>query len=396
MLGALGDAEKALRDRNSFGRQMLEKEKEKEKEREKEEEREREKEKEKGKEREKEKRREKGRVKERGGTSQRYEKDAGYLNRQQQQQQQQQYDNHHLQEHEQNIPSDTPRKALQSSLQKPLPDTKYPIVEFASDFLNQPMSESLRSTMPRTPVYTPRTPHTTSTQIELENMNDPAEVQDQVEVEKSRRGRYRDVSSPHSEPLGDNKYRVAERGSDRADIRRGEGGADMRGGEGGADMRMEEGIQAVLSSTIIDEGDSVLGEIQKALYTPAANRYPSYRNSAAYSATTPSFLNISYSSPTKESPPSEYTPGGTRVYAEKIVAGDERHVSIALRAYAMSVAEDEKKIWHSPIERGREQNNLNSNFNSLGTNSFPGSELKPVRMFSEDEIVNTSQRSYHF
>ena len=248
------------------------------------------------------------------------------------------------------------------------------------------MSESLRSTMLRTPVYTP---HTSRPHVGLDNINEPPQVEVDVEVDVDvlvpRRGRYRDGTSPPNEPIGDNKgdskYRVTERMLDGGDMRRG-----------------EQGIQQGLSSTIIDEGDSVLGEIQKTLYTPAANRYPLYRNNAAYSATTPSFLNTSYSSPTKDSPPSVYTPGGTRVYAEKVVAGDERHVSIALRAYAMSVVEEEKKIWHSPIERETSNSNfnLNSNLKSSGLGSIPGSELRPVRMFTEDEIVNTSQRPYHY
>lgn len=146
-------------------------------------------------------------------------------------------------------------------------------------------------------------------------------------------------------------------------------------------------------STIIGEGDSVLGEIQKALYTPAAHRYPLSRNVGSdrvLLSSTPSFLSTSYASPLRESlERSPYNPIGTGVYSEKILAGDERHVSVALRAYAMSVAEDEKKAWHSPVNM---QNYLHK---SLPNPTLRGvvepSALQPVRMFTEDEIVSKSQ-----
>ena len=146
-------------------------------------------------------------------------------------------------------------------------------------------------------------------------------------------------------------------------------------------------------STIIGEGDTVLGEIQKALYTPAAHRYPLSRNNESdrvLISSTPSFLSTSYASPLKESlERSPYIPMSTGVYSEKVLAGDERHVSVALRAYAMSVAEDEKKAWHSTV-------NMKNYFNpslSVPTHRGAGvpSELRPVRMFTEDEIVSKSQ-----
>ena len=139
-------------------------------------------------------------------------------------------------------------------------------------------------------------------------------------------------------------------------------------------------------STIIGEGDSLLGEIQKALYTPAAHRYPLSRNMGSERvliSSTPSFLSTSYASPLRDSlERSPCKPLGTGVYSEKVLAGDERHVSVALRAYAMSVAEDEKKAWHSPV------NMKNYTYQSL---SVEPSVLRPVRMFTEDEIVSKSQ-----
>lgn len=146
-------------------------------------------------------------------------------------------------------------------------------------------------------------------------------------------------------------------------------------------------------STIIGEGDSVLGEIQKALYTPAAHRYPLSRNVGSdrvLLSSTPSFLSTSYASPLRESlERSPYNPIGTGVYSEKILAGDERHVSVALRAYAMSVAEDEKKAWHSPVNM---QNYLHKSLpNPTLRGGVEPPTLQPVRMFTEDEIVSKSQ-----
>ena len=80
---------------------------------------------------------------------------------------------------------------------------------------------------------------------------------------------------------------------------------------------------------------------------------------------------------------------GSGVYSEKVLAGDERHVSVALRAYAMSVAEEEKKSWHSPL------NMKNYPHQTFSASTLRGagdpSVLRPVRMFTEDEIVSKSQ-----
>jgi hypothetical protein len=156
-----------------------------------------------------------------------------------------------------------------------------------------------------------------------------------------------------------------------------------------ADMDTDK-CSASLSSTIMEEGDSVLGEIQRTLYTPAANRYLSRHHDLdkAYPTSTPSFL--STSSPTRESDNPQHSPGGTRVYSEQVLAGDERHVSVALRAYALSVARDEN-AWHSPALT---DSNLIRSYPtpSLGRDTR-GSDFLPVNMFTEDEIVNMSQTS---
>lgn len=148
-------------------------------------------------------------------------------------------------------------------------------------------------------------------------------------------------------------------------------------------------------STIIGEGDSVLGDINKALYTPSAHRYHLSRNTVSdrvLVSSTPSFLSTSYASPLGESlERSHYKPlgQGSGVYSEKVLAGDERHVSVALRAYAMSVAEEEKKSWHSPVNM---KNYPHQTF-SVSTLRGAGdpSSIRPVRMFTEDEIVSKSQ-----
>ena len=154
-------------------------------------------------------------------------------------------------------------------------------------------------------------------------------------------------------------------------------------------MEMDQ-CSASLSSTIMEEGDSVLGEIQRTLYTPAANRYLSRHHDfdKAYPTSTPSFLSTSFSSPARESAQALHSPGGTRVYSEQVLAGDERHVSVALRAYALSVAQDEN-AWQSPAVTG---NSLTRSYPtpSLGRDTR-ASDLLPVNMFTEDEIVNMSQ-----
>ena len=146
-------------------------------------------------------------------------------------------------------------------------------------------------------------------------------------------------------------------------------------------------------STIIGEGDSVLGDINKVLYTPSAHRYPLSRNAVSERvlvSSTPSFLSTPYASPLGESlERSHYNPVGSGVYSEKVLAGDERHVSVALRAYAMSVAEEEKKSWHNPLNM---KNYPHQTF-SVSTLRGAGdpSVMRPVRMFTEDEIVSKSQ-----
>lgn len=147
-------------------------------------------------------------------------------------------------------------------------------------------------------------------------------------------------------------------------------------------------------STIIGEGDSVLGDINKVLYTPSAHHYPLSRNAVSERvlvSSTPSFLSTPYASPLGDSlERSHYNPlGGSGVYSEKVLAGDERHVSVALRAYAMSVAEEEKKSWHSPLNM---KNYPHQTF-SVSTLRGAGdpSVIRPVRMFTEDEIVSKSQ-----
>ena len=121
-----------------------------------------------------------------------------------------------------------------------------------------------------------------------------------------------------------------------------------------------------MSSTISDDEDTILGREQELLHTPSfagpsptsAEHRP--RSSFYHSHTVPtptrtptkSCLSSSFSSPVRYSLSSSLisddhvspklihkSPGG---YTKKIIAGDEKHVSVALRAYALSVVEEEK------------------------------------------------------
>jgi hypothetical protein len=258
--------------------------------------------------------------------------------------------------------SDSLRVPLANSLRQPMSNTtRQPTVEFLSEFLRQPMSDSLRLKMSET---------SKAPESALKASNNPDPVLPVLSDHRTRDS----VNFDNHPPVTPSREAVKGYGRGSA-----------------ADMDTDK-CSASLSSTIMEEGDSVLGEIQRTLYTPAANRYLSRHHDLdkAYPTSTPSFLSTSFTSPTRESEKALHSPGGTRVYSEQVLAGDERHVSVALRAYALSVAQDEN-AWHSPALT---ESSLIRSYPtpSLGRDTR-GTDLKPVNMFTEDEIVNMSQTS---
>lgn len=241
--------------------------------------------------------------------------------------------------------------------------TRQPTVEFLSEFLRQPMSDSLRLKMSETSKAPESAVKAGSNPDSALRVRSDHQTRDSV---------INDMCQPVTHTNGSVQ-----------------GHGIGRGSAAGVGIGMDR-CSASLSSTIMEEGDSVLGEIQKALYTPAANRYLS-RNidlDKAYPTSTPSFLSTSFSSPVREPNTAPLSPGGTRVYSEQLLAGDERHVSVALRAFALSVAQDEN-AWHSPAVPEKSLQRLYPT-PALGRDTVTSRPL-PVNTFTEDEIVNMSQ-----
>ena len=149
-----------------------------------------------------------------------------------------------------------------------------------------------------------------------------------------------------------------------------------------------------ISSTIYDDDDEdkILDLEHQPLYTPsfaepsstsAERRSRSY-HSLSHTVPTPtrtptrSCLSSSFSSPVRYSLSSSLirddqlspketkkSPGG---YTKKIIAGDEKHVSVALRAYALSVVEEEKisASVSNILRNGTDTDALNNSYSPHG------------------------------
>jgi hypothetical protein len=193
-------------------------------------------------------------------------------------------------------------------------------------------------------------------------------------------------------------------------------------------------------SVIENESDSVLGDILRALASPLKNgnsphkhQYKSpYTNNERKENSNEKNDKFSKSFSSYLSPDDKNknysnckindleSPSG-RTYIEKMIAGDAKHVSVALRAYAMSVVEEEKIINMSRHEsyyrpdsnpnyslgskslrydndrEGDENKHEHSNGNRFEqtegyTNRFEHSEgytnrFEHSRTYSEDEII---------
>lgn len=186
-------------------------------------------------------------------------------------------------------------------------------------------------------------------------------------------------------------------------------------------------LDSSTSSTICndDDDDSLTGDIQKLLYSPsfvahspqpipeAKKKSDSFyyhtiptpvrtpiKSSLSSSFPSPNHVLTSFSSDNRMSPKEiRKSPGS---YTKKIIAGDEKHVSVALRAYALSVVEDEKS--NNVIE------NFHKNSEEYFDFSYPPQSISKVGekgggrniereggrediTFTEDEIIEMSQTS---
>lgn len=186
-------------------------------------------------------------------------------------------------------------------------------------------------------------------------------------------------------------------------------------------------------SVIENESDSVLGDILRALASPLKNGNSPYKNQYKSPYTKNEKKNSneknnkfsksfsSYLSPDDKNKNYSYSkindsesPSG-RTYIEKMIAGDAKHVSVALRAYAMSVVEEEKIInmsrnesYYRPIsnpnyssgskslryDNDREENEHryeHSNSNKYEHTEGYSNRFEHSRTYSEDEIIEMVQ-----
>ena len=219
----------------------------------------------------------------------------------------------------------------------------------------------------------------------------------------SARNSFRDTARDSGRESERERERASERPIQKANERVGER-VNERGIERPYD-RSELGTSTSFSSSLLhDEGDTVLGDIKKALYSPyvTTQNSPIRRQSReiemnkSMHTSTPSFFS-SFTSPPRErtvltgAEEYQYTPRGSRVFTQKTIAGDEKHVSIALRAYAMSVVEEERII-NSPIMNRKYLNYSYPMHSDLMIPTDRSNDtLVPLRMYSDDEIIEMSQ-----
>ena len=185
------------------------------------------------------------------------------------------------------------------------------------------------------------------------------EIEIEIEMELEQRiGNIREGEDERERRRMRERERERERDRDSDRVRESINGADFD--------KPYYSTEYSMSSTISDDEDTILCREQELLHTPSfagpsptsAEHRP--RSSFYHSHTVPtptrtptkSCLSSSFSSPVRYSLSSSLisddhvspklihkSPGG---YTKKIIAGDEKHVSVALRAYALSVVEEEK------------------------------------------------------
>jgi hypothetical protein len=160
----------------------------------------------------------------------------------------------------------------------------------------------------------------------------------------------------------------------------------------GQNERKEESYTKNSPTSLETESNVVLGDINRALSSPplhSAETNASSRSISNIAKTTPTFISPKKSASSLENSIRKniYSPLGgkqfnlgDKIYIEKIIAGDEKHVSVALRAYAMSISEEEKII-HSP-------GNL---FSSTDTDKREEEGFIPKRIYGDDDIVKMAQ-----
>jgi hypothetical protein len=174
-------------------------------------------------------------------------------------------------------------------------------------------------------------------------------------------------------------------------------------------------------SVIESESDSVLGDILRAIKPPLKNNHDNhynshhknrlkstpkksekndydseFKNSDKFSKSFPLYLSPDTKSNNNSPIKNMESPSG-RTYIEKMIAGDAKHVSVALRAYAMSVVEEEKIINMSRSENyykpnSNPNNTPSTNINHTSDYSFRSSPY-PTFSASHNPEINRSHNA---